>query len=332
MSQNAQPSNYVDKSKVFIQSTAYIKMKKHCLRYASPYLPYEEFSEVMGMLFGKLEDGDDKNLKDVHIMDAVPVSHGSSIEVGFSMQDYANIAMLDVKYADQGLFCVGWYHSHPGLTCFFSSVDKRNQLGFQAQNPSAIGLVFDHERFLTLKDHGFDVYRLDDPSIGVKSKYHEVQSKIVHSGYFIDYILDLKSIIDSSQRGEPFVMELSEVLDIFGNMQMPRQKEIKVDMPVLDVPKILKELNQNKSSSKIEQENLEFVLNTFSNGFSDLNTVINNFKSEVLKKLTQFKEEFGAQFQEVQSWAKTHLNSQIESVNQVIRDNISETNSEESEV
>ena len=62
------------------------------------------------------------------------------------------------------MFNVGWYHSHPNLSCFFSAVDIRNQLGFQAANPAAIGLVYYYLRFKDPDDLGFEAYRLDDPA------------------------------------------------------------------------------------------------------------------------------------------------------------------------
>ena len=167
-------SGMKDNTIVIIKPKAYMKMKMHVLRFGSNVKDRNEYKECMGMLMGRNQKGKNPNIDDVVIEDVVPVSHGGKVEVAFKSEDYVNFSIIDSQFAEQGLFNVGWYHSHPGLTCFFSAVDIRNQLGFQSANPSAIGLVFDHERFKDEDDMGFDAYRLDDPSQGQMSDYHQV--------------------------------------------------------------------------------------------------------------------------------------------------------------
>jgi proteasome lid subunit RPN8/RPN11 len=102
----------------------------------------------MGVLIGHLEDGEDKKFKNVIIEDAIPVSHGSSVEVEFSINDYIFFEKANSMFLEKNWFMVGWYHSHPNLfqhKIFFSPTDVKNQFGWQNElNPSGIALVFDH--------------------------------------------------------------------------------------------------------------------------------------------------------------------------------------------
>ncbi|MHA1786099.1 MAG: Rgg family transcriptional regulator, partial [Candidatus Helarchaeota archaeon] len=97
---------------------------------------------------------------------------------------------------NNGHFVVGWFHSHPGLTLFFSYVDLINQLGFQGKFKDAIGLVFDHtllgkkkeekigENVLTKYSTGFEIYRLTDVNMNPNSaEYDKNYNKV-------DYIVD----------------------------------------------------------------------------------------------------------------------------------------------
>ncbi|GAB4318123.1 MAG: hypothetical protein Kow0069_21160 [Promethearchaeota archaeon] len=191
--------------RVIVKAPAYQKMLMHVLRFASNALPRDSWVEVMGMCIGRIE-GDD-----VVVVDAVPVSHGSRIEVAWNPQDYALFASVDEQFAERGLFACGWYHSHPGLSIFWSKVDVRNQLGFQTEgNPKAFGIVFDHTTMDEPSSLGFKTYRLDDPARGVGSDYHEVET-IVEPPGSLDFFSVTRQIIEAGQtKGGTFVKELSE--------------------------------------------------------------------------------------------------------------------------
>ncbi|MFW9951790.1 MAG: Mov34/MPN/PAD-1 family protein, partial [Candidatus Thorarchaeota archaeon] len=148
----------VDQSLVTVKPLAYYKMLLHVLRFGSKYLDPYQYKEVMGMLIGHLEGNDP--IKNVIIEDAIPVSHGGSIEVKFTQEELGAFEVIDNQifenYGDRNWFTVGWYHSHPGLNTFFSSTDIHNQLFWQSENnPSGIGLVFDHAYLERAGDLGF---------------------------------------------------------------------------------------------------------------------------------------------------------------------------------
>ena len=61
----------------------------HVLRFGNKARDPRDFREVMGMLIGHLEgSADQRGVQNVIIEDAVPISHGGSIEVDFSASDY----------------------------------------------------------------------------------------------------------------------------------------------------------------------------------------------------------------------------------------------------
>lgn len=237
-------SNYRDNTIVKIKPIAYYKMLVHILRYGSKTRPHHKFKEVMGMIIGHLE-GDGK-IKDVIIEDAVPVSHGGSIEVDFSSSDYGKFEAINVEAGERNMFTLGWYHSHPGLSIFFSGTDIRNQQGWQVPNPSAVGIVFDHTYLESPGDLGFRTFRLDDPSKNNMLRYHEVETivEIPDSLDFYDYIIDLIGKIHSK---EPPILELNEKFNIFDDISIPDDNQFKHEISQLDSNKIIDTIKTNIS-------------------------------------------------------------------------------------
>ncbi|MHA1985304.1 MAG: hypothetical protein ACW98D_01575 [Promethearchaeota archaeon] len=229
----------IDQSLVTIKPLAYYKMLLHILRFGSKYLEQKKLSEVMGVLIGRLEGEDE--IKNVIVEDVVPVSHGGSIEVKFSVDQLGAFGEIDGKiweqYGDVGWFSVGWYHSHPGLGIFFSETDKFNQIFWQ-KNPSGIGIVFDHTYLDKPGDVGFRVFRLDetnldDPSLAMKSGYHEVKAT-VEPPDTLEFYLKVIELISKVHTGSPQILELNETLDLFGEVFIPEEEQITSKQPEID--------------------------------------------------------------------------------------------------
>ncbi|MBN1803593.1 MAG: Mov34/MPN/PAD-1 family protein [Candidatus Lokiarchaeota archaeon] len=275
-----------DKSIVIIKPEAYYKMLVHVLRFGSKTREKSQYKEVMGMLMGYLEG--EGEIKDVIIEDAVPVSHGGSIEVQFAPQDYITFAAIDEKFAEKNWFTVGWYHSHPNLKVFFSGTDIKNQMGWQTPNPSAIGIVFDHyyletdpefRRKYGLKplnegeiDYGFRTFRLDDPS-KPSTNYHEVKS-IVEFPDNIHYYLKIKKLIECIHANEPPILELNETPDIFGNVYIPFANQFMSDRPELETSSILTAFKDG-------------VYNLLESSLEPLISFFNKFSQETVLKIVE---------------------------------------------
>ncbi|MHA1898275.1 MAG: hypothetical protein ACTSU2_12850, partial [Promethearchaeota archaeon] len=136
---------------------------------------------------------DKKN--NVIISEAYPITHtakkGHILKVSYDDPDYVDASLIEEEAytRDPPEFIVGWYHSHPGIKIMFSQDDVKNQLGYQINNPLAVGLVFNQVRLLRqievasrkgdptkqlTNDPGFKIFRLKDPSKGIQASYEEV--------------------------------------------------------------------------------------------------------------------------------------------------------------
>lgn len=296
-----------DDKTVIIKPEAYYKMLLHILRFGNKVKDSRQYKEVMGMLIGRLEG--EGNIKNVIVEEAIPISHGGSIEVDFAPEDYVSFSLVDAEYAEKNLFTVGWYHSHPSLKIFFSGTDVKNQLGWQTPNPSAIGIVFDHTYLENSGDLGFRTFRLDDPSKITKTHYHEVKT-VVETPDKLDYYFKLMKLINCIHSKEPPILEINETSDIFGEIFFPSETHLLTVKPELDLTEIFSALQSgltkflelsinplinflNDWSQQIIKgiidNNLQMrsdlmnIKNTLSQGIDNLQ---NNFKFSLSEKLT----------------------------------------------
>jgi len=316
---SSRQSNFVDKSIVTIKPEAYYKMLVHVLRFGNRARNTRQYKEVMGMLIGRLEgEGDPKN---VIIEDVVPISHGGQIEVAFKPDDYVSFSYADAEYAerDPPLFTVGWYHSHPALKIFFSSTDIKNQLGWQTPNPSAIGIVFDHTYLENPGDMGFRTFRLDDPSKGPLTDYHEVKT-IVEPPDDIEYYVKIIHLIDSIHSKEPPILEINETPDLFGDIMVPGQSQMMAKQPEFAVTDLVGALQTGISNL------LEFM-------FEPLIRFLNNWSQELIKKVVEnnlqmradlaaLKDSISMGINEIQTSVKSLVTNQIYDLDAYIDDRL----------
>jgi len=296
-------SSMSDDSIVIIKPEAYYKMLVHILRFGAKTIQGHGYKEVMGILIGRLEG--EGPIKNVIVEDAVPISHGGSIEVRFAPEDYASFSMIDERFAKENLFSVGWYHSHPALDIFFSGTDIMNQLGWQTANPSAIGIVFDHTYLEKPGDLGFRTFRLDDPSKGETSGYHEVKTTVEepNSLEFYNKIIDLISSINT---GEPPILEINETTDILGEIFFPSNGELMVKKPEINTDKFLNNLKSGLFN--ILEAILEPILNRYNEWTQNLLTEVMNQNLSLKDNLINIKDILNNQFRDIQKDFKTNLN------------------------
>lgn len=201
----------LSKDVVLIKPNAYRTMLLHVLRWGSTSLSKKNWKECMGLCYGKIEKDQ------VVVYEAVPMTHGKRVEVEYNETDYAKVELLENKYMDQGLFVVGWYHSHPGMGPFLSAVDIKNHFSWQQGNPKSIAIVFDHT---FLEDGmGFEVFRLNDISLREKSDFHGVKFE-VEPPDSLDYFKMLKLLVEDIQKGDPIMKEEGETVDFFEGVSL----------------------------------------------------------------------------------------------------------------
>ncbi len=297
-------SEVMDDKTVIIKPVAYYKMLVHILRFGNKARDRNTFKEAMGMLIGCLEG--EGEIKNVIIEDAIPITHGGSIEVRFSDEQLGAFGEIDMeiweKYGDRNWFTVGWYHSHPGLRCFFSRTDIFNQLFWQGKNPSGIGIVFDHEYLETQGDYGFRTFRLDDPSKDLMADYHEVKT-IVEPPDSLDFYLTLMELINMVHSREPPILEINETPDLFGVIPIPNPLQMFKKQPKLETNEFLSALHGglfillelsfkplieflNNWSKEIYKKNIENCVNTK----KTLLSLKNNLSNEIINTQKLFKD------------------------------------------
>ncbi|RNF23627.1 metallopeptidase [Trypanosoma conorhini] len=107
---------------------------------------HENWFEVMGLMLGHFTE------EEMIVTNAFALPVDAS-EVECAMNDASQLYMLEyLQYHQRGGTqegCIGWYHSHPGYTCFLSGTDvSTQQLGQKAQDPW-VAVVVDPVRTLS---------------------------------------------------------------------------------------------------------------------------------------------------------------------------------------
>lgn len=133
-------------------------------------IPQPNWVEAMGIMFCK------ESPESYMIVDAEGITSGGSIAVETSPQHIAQIVSSEERrqLKDKRIFMGGWFHSHPGLSLFFSGTDINNQSYWQQSNPNGVGLVFDLTK-VSPNFLGFSFFRLDAPN---SPNYYEVEYKL----------------------------------------------------------------------------------------------------------------------------------------------------------
>ncbi len=208
------------KGNVQIKANAYKNIVLHASRFCNSKIPRNKWKEVYGFLVGNIEG------EDIIVEEAVPMTHGGTTEVQFEEKHYIEAAELDSKLAGEGQdFIIGWYHSHPGLDLFLSSVDIQNHMGFQGPNPKSIALVYDPTKLL--EGHpGFEIFRLN--KIELTSGFHTVPWKILE----LDEKFFARSLFELSEKSaarKPVIEEYGETVPV------SVEPEISTEPPIISV-------------------------------------------------------------------------------------------------
>ena len=100
--------------------------------------------EVAGLLVGRVWSGDASASTLVSVDRALPILkhvERSRVHVTVSPQSWDTLSN-EITQAGESALVVGWYHSHPGLSAFFSGTDRQTQAG-SIHEPWQIGVVID---------------------------------------------------------------------------------------------------------------------------------------------------------------------------------------------
>jgi len=246
---NSEKETTENNKPVIINAETYKTIILYASRYANRFIPSEDWKEIYGLLIGYRDDDF------VYVKRAIPMTFGHDIDVEFSEADYGDIEKINEELDREGknYFFVGWFHSHPGLTLFFSYIDLINQLGFQHKFNDAIGLVFDHtllgkkkeeiieNNVLTKYDTGFEIYRLTDVTVDQNSVEFE------NNYHKIDYIVEgLNKFFFAN-----LLVEVSSLTSAERPLQEAFKEQYKLDSNYKDLDEVL-----DNSYSDLNEENL----------------------------------------------------------------------------
>jgi proteasome lid subunit RPN8/RPN11 len=238
---------------VVINAEAYKKIILYASRYANQSLPSDDWKEIYGILTGYADDDF------VYVKNAYPLTFGHDTDVQLDERHYVFISEIEDKLYEEGKghFMVGWFHSHPGLSLFFSDIDIANQLWFQQNNPDFCGLVFDHtllgkkreekieNNILTKYDTGFEIYRLTDVTISPDSaefenNYHKIDYVVegLNKFFFANVLAELSSLASAGKplqeafREQHKQSNYQEVDEDLENLNNELSQENLVDIPL----------------------------------------------------------------------------------------------------
>jgi len=127
-------------------------------------------------------------------------------------------------------------------------------------------------------------------------------------------------MIDSYHRGEPPILELSEVPDVFGDLSMPGRNSMMAKEP---------ELNFADFSEKFSKGIAEFTGAFFQPVFKFLNEWASSMSKglidkniEILEILVELKNNISTEIGQLQSWFKFQLNDQLRNIDIFIDDQL----------
>jgi len=105
--------------RVYVSDNALAKMINHCRAYK------EEKLEVMGFMIGDIYSYQGKDY--AMVRDTVTSElDATNISVKFDSQSFESL-FAEMDKIEYEFILTGWYHSHPGHTCFFSPTDVATQ-------------------------------------------------------------------------------------------------------------------------------------------------------------------------------------------------------------
>ncbi|MEM1943408.1 MAG: Mov34/MPN/PAD-1 family protein [Candidatus Caldarchaeum sp.] len=176
--------------RVRIYPLALAKIVKHSTTFLN--------KEVAGLLVGKSAG------KVLEVWDAVTgEQYGTAAYVHLDEAVMSRVAE-QLSEDGKGLYIVGWYHSHPGLTVFLSPTDIDTQKRYQSIYPKAVALVIDPSKYVEtrrISSIDFKVFQISKEgkvvslpvSIGVQ------RSKLLESTFHALSTFDVRHLLQQSE-------------------------------------------------------------------------------------------------------------------------------------
>jgi proteasome lid subunit RPN8/RPN11 len=247
--------------KVLIKMNAFNAMLTHVLRFAGKSLDYND--QVLGFCLGSRDPNNNLTVKR-----AIPIVHGDVVELGFPEKIHKTLNQIKEEAKSENMEVLGWYHSHPdSKSFFFSDNDKKNHKYFQnEQNPHAFGIILDHSKLQKGVKKSLEVFRLDDPKKGEKSKEIKVDFEI-EIPKSLEFYRWVQKLVEYSQMKNPIII---------------RERLEMNDHAPPDLQEIPMSADQLEAGIALKYPDIEPVAEGVKKGLQNFsNLVLNNYKSEL---------------------------------------------------
>ena len=302
-------SNFTD-GKIIISKEAFRNIITHVLRFGNEAL--DNSVEVVGICIGKIAP----NEKDTILVNAIPITHGKEISLGFSNEDYATFEKIEERFKSQGLSIVGWYNSHPGWGLFFSDMAIKNQRHFQTeQSPNSFSTVFDHTLMGKEGNLGFEIYSLDNYEDLTSKEYHTVKFEL-ELPKTLEYFKWVQKFVEDTQKKVPvLIKEFNELLEPTpSNLQeipLPEKLEqeklkTKQDPDIIPIVSGIQE-----GGAQFTDSFMETFTSQLSNWTKDINRGSLDGAEQILISLKQMKDKISSGIPKAEKWFKLNLDEVI---------------------
>jgi len=291
-----------NKDAIFIKKEALRNMITHVLRFGHQSL--EECFEVMGLCIGNYNTEGKK----VILENAIPITHGAKVEVGFEKEDYDLFSKLGEKYSGE---VMGYYHSHPSWGIYLSDSDMKNMKFFQNdKKPYGFSIVFDHTEMG--KNLGFEVYRLDD--FKKADNYHKVEYEIEIPNTLEYFRWVQKFVEDFSKKTPILIKEINELKEeIPGDLQeIPTSGEVKFEQEIKTPELTQRSISGfQQGSQKLGDILVEKINPVIENWINDITQSASIGGDYFSKSIIKMKEAIISGLIKVNNWFRKTLNETV---------------------
>ena len=285
-----------EEGKIYIKKEAFRNMITHVLRFGNEAI--EESVEVMGICIGKTV-----NEKDIELINAIPITHGKKISLGFSSEDFNSFSEVERIYSSQNLYTIGWYSSHPGWGLFFSDSAIKNQYFFQNDNkPYGFYIVFDHTLMGKEGNLGFEIFRLNDYTDEKNTEYHIVPYELELPNT-LEYFKWVQKFVEDTQKKAPILIkEINELTEPSPSelQEIPAPEET-----LLEVEPIISGFQEGASKfADIFMDNFKSQLGNWTKDVKEGSLI----GSKLIKNATSsMKDKISNGMSKVETWFKRNL-------------------------
>lgn len=294
-----------EKGKIFIEKGAFRNMVTHVLRFGSDAL--EKSIEVMGICVGKYDSIEDQ----ITIENAIPITHGDKVEIGFDKDMYELFTQIVKKYSSN---LIGYYHSHPSWGLYLSESDLKNLQYFQDEKfPNGFGIVFDHTLMGKDENFGFEIFRLGDYS--KPEKYHTVPFEM-EIPTTLEYFKWVQKFMEDFQKKTPILIkEIDEFVEqVPGELQeIPSSDETQLSESELkEYPQITPLISSfQRGSEEFSGMFMDMIKTQMGDWIDDMTLGTSKGTEYISKAVNKMKEAISSGLINVDNWFKKTLNNTV---------------------